>query len=70
MPRSAGGAAGVQVCLVKSITSSAVSLASIFAGFSGGGGGNLAVLHSSITVCAWPAGAATQIATIALSNSV
>ena len=32
---------GVQVCLVKSITSSAVSLGSILAGLSGGGGGNL-----------------------------
>src|SRR6266540_7360190 len=42
----------VQVCLVKSITSSAVSFGTIVAGLSAGGAGNLAVDHSSITVCA------------------
>src|SRR5258707_13422309 len=42
----------VQVCLVKSITSSAVSLGTIVAGLSAGGAGNLAVAHSSMTVCA------------------
>src|SRR5262249_34601425 len=41
----------VQVCLVKSMTSSAVSFAAIVAGLSAGGAGNLAVAHSSITVC-------------------
>src|SRR4029450_7351316 len=42
----------VQVCLVKSITSSAVSFGTIVAGLSAGGAGSLAVDHSSITVCA------------------
>src|SRR5436189_5475146 len=41
----------VQVCLVKSMTSSAVSFGAIVAGLSAGGAGNLAVAHSSITVC-------------------
>src|SRR5262249_1805015 len=42
----------VQVCLVKSITSSAVSFAAIVAGLSAGGAGSLALAHSSMTVCA------------------
>src|SRR5262245_25947690 len=41
----------VQVCLVKSMTSSAVSFGTIVADLSAGGAGNLAVAHSSITVC-------------------
>src|SRR5215208_3163320 len=43
----------LQVWLVKSITSSAVSLGTaIFAGLSCGGAGSLAVAHSSTMVCA------------------
>src|SRR3982074_1870843 len=42
----------VQVWLVKSITSRAVSLGTMVAGLSVGGGGSLADAHSSITVCA------------------
>src|SRR5689334_21758246 len=47
-----GRRCSVQVWLVKSITRSAVSLATMVAGLSAGGGGNLAADHSSITVCA------------------
>src|SRR5713226_7038410 len=42
----------VQVWLVKSITSRAVSLGTMVAGLSAGGGGSLAVGHSSMRVCA------------------
>src|SRR4029079_4621958 len=42
----------VQVWLVKSITSRAVSLGTMVAGLSAGGAGSLADAHSSITVCA------------------
>src|SRR6476660_2108680 len=42
----------VQVWLVKSITSRAVSLGTMVAGLSVGGVGSLADAHSSITVCA------------------
>src|ERR1700743_1612965 len=56
---------GVQVCLVKSITRTPVSLASSLAGSSGGAGGSLAVLHSSITVCADTGAATAQRAQIA-----
>src|SRR5260221_4034660 len=42
----------VQVCLVKSITSSAVSLGTIVAGLSAGGGRKFGVGPSSMTICA------------------
>src|SRR5919197_1108476 len=41
----------VQVCLVKSITSRGVSVGTIVGGLGAGGAGNLAVAHSSMTVC-------------------
>src|SRR5216684_2419946 len=47
-----GRRALVQVWLVKSITRSAVSRGMIVAGLSAGGGGSLALVHSSIRVCA------------------
>src|SRR5215510_12124664 len=47
-----GRRCSVQVWLVKSITMRAVSLATMVAGLSAGGGGNFAADHSSITVCA------------------
>src|SRR5580700_5155828 len=50
----------VQVCTVKSITRSAVSFATSVTGLSCGGGGSLALLHSSMMVCA---GAAVEAAT-------
>src|SRR5262245_37388870 len=67
-----GRRCSVQVWLVKSITRRAVSLATMVAGLSAGGGGNLAADHSSITVCACalaPAGEATANASTVPATS-
>src|SRR5580698_5449414 len=58
---------GVQVCTVKSITSSAVSLALSVTGLSCGGAGSLTWLQSSMTVCARLAVADNNAAVIAIA---
>src|SRR3954454_23128376 len=62
----------VQVWLVKSITSRAVSLGTMVAGLSAGGDGSLADAHSSITVCACAPGPgfATRSTAVAAAVSI